>query len=112
MTDRTSIYTHTDEAPALATYSLLPIVRAYAARAGLDVETRDISLAGRIIASFPEYLEERQRCADALGLGPRPLTAVDLRLLDPVPQGLRADAELQADSRYTPWRWPVSSMVS
>ncbi len=66
MSDPTIIYTHTDEAPALATYSLLPIVRAYAARAGVDVETRDISLAGRIIASFPEHLEAEQRMGDAL----------------------------------------------
>ncbi len=62
----TIIYTHTDEAPALATYSLLPVVRAYAATAGVEVETRDISLAGRILAQFPEYLSEEQRVDDAL----------------------------------------------
>ncbi|KRV48997.1 isocitrate dehydrogenase [Wenjunlia vitaminophila] len=66
MTDSTIIYTHTDEAPALATYSLLPVIEAYAATAGVRVETRDISLAGRIIASFPERLEESQRIDDAL----------------------------------------------
>ncbi|WP_406496969.1 NADP-dependent isocitrate dehydrogenase [Streptomyces sp. NBC_01604] len=66
MTDSTIIYTHTDEAPALATYSFLPVVQAYASQAGVAVETRDISLAGRIIALFPEYLEEGQRIADAL----------------------------------------------
>ncbi|PWI42018.1 NADP-dependent isocitrate dehydrogenase [Streptomyces sp. ICBB 8177] len=66
MTDSTIIYTHTDEAPALATYSFLPVIQAYASTAGVDVETRDISLAGRIIASFPEYLEEGQRIGDAL----------------------------------------------
>ncbi|MDH6135528.1 isocitrate dehydrogenase [Kitasatospora sp. MAA4] len=66
MTDSTIIYTHTDEAPALATYSFLPVVQAYASTAGVRVETRDISLAGRIIASFPERLEEGQRIADAL----------------------------------------------
>ncbi|MFD8479394.1 NADP-dependent isocitrate dehydrogenase [Kitasatospora sp. NPDC059673] len=66
MTDSTIIYTHTDEAPALATYSFLPVVQAYAATAGVSVETRDISLAGRIIAVFPEYLQEDQRIADAL----------------------------------------------
>ncbi|MFF4325151.1 NADP-dependent isocitrate dehydrogenase [Streptomyces sp. NPDC048387] len=66
MTDSTIIYTHTDEAPALATYSFLPVVQAYASTAGVNVETRDISLAGRIIALFPEYLEEGQRIADAL----------------------------------------------
>ncbi|MCP2264938.1 NADP-dependent isocitrate dehydrogenase [Promicromonospora thailandica] len=60
------IYTHTDEAPLLATYSFLPIVSAYAAKAGVDVETRDISLAGRIIAQFPERLTDEQRQADAL----------------------------------------------
>ena len=47
------IYTKTDEAPMLATYSLLPVVQAYAEKAGVEVETRDISLAGRIIAQFP-----------------------------------------------------------
>ncbi|MYT75173.1 MULTISPECIES: NADP-dependent isocitrate dehydrogenase [unclassified Streptomyces] len=66
MTDSTIIYTHTDEAPALATYSFLPVIEAYASTAGVGVETRDISLAGRIIASFPEYLNEDQRIADAL----------------------------------------------
>ncbi|MFF7412867.1 NADP-dependent isocitrate dehydrogenase [Streptomyces lydicus] len=66
MTDSTIIYTHTDEAPALATYSFLPVVQAYASQAGVSVETRDISLAGRIIASFPEHLEEGQRIDDAL----------------------------------------------
>ncbi|MEU1018523.1 NADP-dependent isocitrate dehydrogenase [Streptomyces sp. NPDC005900] len=66
MTDSTIIYTHTDEAPALATHSFLPVVQAYASTAGVSVETRDISLAGRIIASFPERLEEGQRINDAL----------------------------------------------
>src|SRR3954447_18720132 len=60
------IYTHTDEAPALATASLLPIVRAFAAAAGVDVELRDISLAGRILAQFPELLAPAQRVPDAL----------------------------------------------
>ncbi|HEX5770061.1 MAG TPA: NADP-dependent isocitrate dehydrogenase [Nocardioidaceae bacterium] len=66
MTDSKIIYTLTDEAPMLATYSFLPIVSAYASTAGVDVETRDISLAGRIIASFPERLTEEQRIDDAL----------------------------------------------
>ncbi|MFC9690068.1 NADP-dependent isocitrate dehydrogenase [Kribbella sp. NPDC056951] len=66
MTDSTIIYTHTDEAPALATYSFLPVIQAYAGQAGVGVETRDISLAGRIIALFGEYLTEDQRIADAL----------------------------------------------
>ncbi len=60
------IYTLTDEAPALATYSFLPIVKAFASAADIIVETRDISLSGRIIANFPEYLKEEQRVADAL----------------------------------------------
>jgi isocitrate dehydrogenase len=66
VTDPTIIYTHTDEAPALATYSFLPVIQAYASTAGVKVETRDISLAGRILASFPEYLNEDQRIPDAL----------------------------------------------
>ncbi|NUT42083.1 MAG: NADP-dependent isocitrate dehydrogenase [Thermoactinospora sp.] len=66
MTDSTIIYTHTDEAPALATYSFLPVIQAYAATAGVRVDSRDISLAGRIIASFPERLTEAQRIGDAL----------------------------------------------
>lgn len=66
MTDSTIIYTRTDEAPALATYSFLPVVEAYASTAGVTVESRDISLSGRIIAGFPEYLEEGQRVEDAL----------------------------------------------
>ncbi|MEU5595906.1 NADP-dependent isocitrate dehydrogenase [Streptomyces sp. NPDC020298] len=66
MTDSTIIYTYTDEAPALATHSFLPVIQAYASQAGVDVETRDISLAGRIIAHFPEYLDEDQRIPDAL----------------------------------------------
>ena len=60
------IYTETDEAPRLATYSLLPIVRAFTQAAGVSVETRDISLAGRIIANFPEFLKPEQRIGDAL----------------------------------------------
>jgi isocitrate dehydrogenase len=60
------IYTHTDEAPALATASLLPIVQAFAAAADVDVELRDISLAGRILAQFPELLAPDQRVPDAL----------------------------------------------
>ncbi|MEU2426454.1 NADP-dependent isocitrate dehydrogenase [Streptomyces sp. NPDC007851] len=66
MTDSTIIYTYTDEAPALATHSFLPVVQAYASQAGVAVDTRDISLAGRIIAHFPEYLAEDQRIPDAL----------------------------------------------
>jgi isocitrate dehydrogenase len=60
------LYTLTDEAPALATYSLLPIVQAFTKTAGIQVETRDISLSGRILASFPEFLTEAQRINDDL----------------------------------------------
>lgn len=60
------IYTFTDEAPALATYSLLPIIKAFTASSGISVETRDISLAGRILASFPEYLSAEQQIGDHL----------------------------------------------
>ena len=60
------IYTKTDEAPALATYSLLPIVEVFTKAADIEVEKRDISLAGRIIANFSEFLSEEQRIADAL----------------------------------------------
>ena len=60
------IYTYTDEAPALATHSLLPILQAYAGKAGVDIETRDISLAARVLAQFPDRLSEEQRVPDAL----------------------------------------------
>src|SRR6476659_4147309 len=60
------IYTYTDEAPALATHSLLPVIRAFARRAGVEIELRDISLAGRILAQFPDRLTEAQRVPDAL----------------------------------------------
>ena len=59
-------YTKTDEAPALATYSFLPMVKAFTSKAGIDVETRDISLAGRILSSFSAYLKDEQRLNDAL----------------------------------------------
>ena len=66
----TIIYTLTDEAPALATYSLLPVVQAFSASAGINVETRDISLAGRIISVFPDYLpEDKQQSDDLAYLG-------------------------------------------
>ncbi len=68
MTSKASkiIYTITDEAPALATYSFLPIVKAFTSPAGVAVETRDISLSGRILANFPEYLTDEQKIGDAL----------------------------------------------
>ncbi|MFA5371707.1 MAG: NADP-dependent isocitrate dehydrogenase [Sideroxydans sp.] len=66
MTTQKIIYTLTDEAPALATYSLLPIIQAFTKAAGVAVETRDISLAGRILANFPENLTPAQKVADQL----------------------------------------------
>ena len=60
------IYTLTDEAPLLATYSLLPVIQAYTAAADVDVETRDISLAARILASFNDALPAEQRTGDTL----------------------------------------------
>ena len=65
-TEQKIIYTETDEAPRLATFSFLPIIKAFSDAAGVQVETRDISLAGRILASFPEWLSEDQRIADHL----------------------------------------------
>ncbi|WP_444994038.1 NADP-dependent isocitrate dehydrogenase [Aliikangiella sp. IMCC44359] len=66
MTSSKIIYTKTDEAPALATYSLLPIIKAFTEAAGVEVETRDISLSGRVIANFPDYLSQEQQISDAL----------------------------------------------
>ncbi|MFF9197781.1 NADP-dependent isocitrate dehydrogenase [Streptomyces sp. NPDC014779] len=108
MTDSTIIYTHTDEAPALATYSFLPVIQAYASTAGVNVETRDISLAGRIIASFPERLEEGQRIADALAeLGQLAKTPEANIIKLPnisasIPQLKAAIAELQAQGYALP----------
>ena len=108
MTESTIIYTHTDEAPALATYSLLPVVQAYAAQAGIDVVTRDISLAGRILATFPEQLTPGQRMADDLAeLGRDVLTpgANIIKLPNvsaSVPQLKTAVAELQAKGFAVP----------
>ncbi|WP_454141032.1 NADP-dependent isocitrate dehydrogenase [Microbacterium lacticum] len=66
MPESTIIYTHTDEAPALATASFLPIVKAFAGQAGVEIDTRDISLAGRILAAFPQGLTPEQQVGDAL----------------------------------------------
>ena len=60
------VYTHTDEAPALATYSFLPVIQAFTASSGIEIELKDISLSGRILAHFPECLREEQRVPDAL----------------------------------------------
>jgi isocitrate dehydrogenase len=98
----TIIYTYTDEAPALATASFLPIIQAYAKTAGVHVETRDISLAGRILAVFPDFLTESQRIDDALAelgeLAKRPEANI-IKLPNisaSVPQLKAAISELQA----------------
>jgi isocitrate dehydrogenase len=104
----TIIYTKTDEAPALATYSLLPIVQAFTKHAGIAVDTRDISLAGRIIANFPEYLTEEQKIGDALAelgnLATRPEANI-IKLPNisaSIPQLKAAIAELQAKGYKLP----------
>ncbi|MEU6814380.1 NADP-dependent isocitrate dehydrogenase [Streptomyces sp. NPDC046860] len=108
MTDSTIIYTYTDEAPALATHSFLPVIQAYAAQAGVPVETRDISLAGRIIAVFPEYLTEDQRIPDALaelgGLAKTPAANIVKlpNISASIPQLKAAVAELQAKGYALP----------
>jgi isocitrate dehydrogenase len=95
------VYTHTDEAPALATQSLLPILRGYAAAAGVEIELRDISLAGRILAQFPDYLSEEQRIADALSELGQLVQAPDANIIKlpnisaSVPQLRAAIAELR-----------------
>jgi isocitrate dehydrogenase len=102
------IYTQTDEAPALATHSLLPIVKAFTEPAGIVVETRDISLAGRIRAAFPEYLKPEQRQADDLAeLGELAKTP-DANIIKlpnisaSVPQLTAAIKELQAQGHALP----------
>ena len=108
MTESTIIYTHTDEAPALATYSLLPVVQAFAAKAGVDVVTRDISLAGRILATFPEHLTEDQRIADDLAELGRDVLTPEANIIKlpnvsaSVPQLKTAIAELQAKGFAVP----------
>jgi isocitrate dehydrogenase len=102
------IYTLTDEAPALATYSLLPIIQAFTRAAGVAVETRDISLAGRILANFPDSLAPAQRVADDLAeLGELAKTPEANIIKLPnisasVPQLLEAVRELQAQGYALP----------
>ncbi len=104
----TIIYTKTDEAPLLATYSLLPIVQAFTKHAGVTVETRDISLAGRIIAQFPEVLREDQRIGDhlaelgALTLEPHANIIKLPNISASIPQLKAAIAELQAKGYALP----------
>ena len=108
MSQSTIIYTHTDEAPALATQSLLPIIRAFGKHAGIEFETADISLAGRILAAFPEYLQENQRIADALAQLGELVTKPEANVIKlpnisaSMPQLNAAIAELQAKGFAVP----------
>ncbi len=113
----TIIYTETDEAPRLATYSLLPIVQAFTKAAGVKVETRDISLAGRIIASFPEFLQEHQRIGDALAelgeLANKPEANI-IKLPNisaSIPQLIAAISELQSQGYALP-DYPVEATTA
>lgn len=108
MSKSTIVYTHTDEAPALATYSLLPIIQAFAKTADIEFVTSDISLAGRILASFPEYLTEEQRITDALAELAELVTKPEANIIKlpnisaSVPQLLAAIKELQAQGYALP----------
>ena len=102
------LYTKTDEAPALATYSLLPIVQAFTRAAGITVDTRDISLAGRILASFPEQLTPAQRHSDDLAELGEIAKTPDANIIKlpnisaSVPQLLAAIKELQQQGYAVP----------
>jgi isocitrate dehydrogenase len=102
------VYTHTDEAPALATQSLLPIVRAFAGVAGVELELRDISLSGRILAQFPDRLSDEQRVGDALTELGELATTPEANIIKlpnvsaSVPQLKAAIAELQAAGYAVP----------
>ncbi|PWD50376.1 NADP-dependent isocitrate dehydrogenase [Serinibacter arcticus] len=102
------IYTHTDEAPLLATYSLLPIVEAYAATAGVELETRDISVAARILALFPDHLTPEQRVDDALAELGQLATTPEANIIKlpnvsaSIPQLKAAVAELQSQGYALP----------
>lgn len=102
------IYTITDEAPMLATHSFLPIVQAFSKPANIDLETRDISLAGRILSNFPEYLKEDQKVADALSELGQLATQPEANIIKlpnisaSVPQLKEAIAELQAQGYAIP----------
>jgi isocitrate dehydrogenase len=104
----TIIYTKTDEAPALATYSLLPIIQAFTKHAGVSVETRDISLAGRILATFPDFLTPEQRVGDALAELGKLATEPEANIIKlpnisaSVPQLKEAIAELQTKGYKLP----------
>ena len=101
-------YTLTDEAPLLATYSFLPIVKAFTATSNIEIETRDISLAGRILANFPEFLKEDQKVGDALSELGQLATTPEANIIKlpnvsaSVPQLKMAIAELQSHGYAVP----------
>ncbi|WP_257669877.1 NADP-dependent isocitrate dehydrogenase [Parapedobacter tibetensis] len=105
------LYTKTDEAPALATYSFLPIVKAFTSPAGIAVEEKDISLAGRILANFPDYLADNQKIGDTLGELGQLATTPEANIIKlpnisaSIPQLKVAISELQAKG-YTVPRYP------
>lgn len=102
------IYTLTDESPALATYSFLPIVKAFLSSANITVQTADISLSGRILANFSEYLKDEQRCEDALAkLGelvknPNAILIKTPNISASIPQLKAAIKELQSKGYHVP----------
>ena len=102
------IYTYTDEAPALATHSFLPVVEAFAAKAGVEVETRDISLAARILAQFPDRLTDDQRVPDSLAELGELATTPEANIIKlpnisaSIPQLKAAITELQGDGYDIP----------
>ena len=108
VTESKIIYTHTDEAPALATYSLLPIVSAFARAAGVGVETRDISLAGRIVSQFPEFVDPSMQISDDLAELGQLATTPEANIIKlpnisaSMPQLKTAIAELQAKGYALP----------
>lgn len=108
MTDSKIIYTQTDEAPALATYSLLPIVQAFTQSSGIAIETRDISLSGRIIAAFPDCLTAEQRIGDHLAELGKLATTPEANIIKlpnisaSIPQLKAAIRELQAKGYSLP----------
>jgi isocitrate dehydrogenase len=108
MTEPTIFYTHTDEAPALATASFLPIVQAFTTQAGIPVQIRDISLAGRVLAAFPEHLSDEQKVGDALAELGALATTPEANIIKlpnisaSIPQLKAAIAELQAQGYAVP----------
>ncbi len=108
------IYTYTDEAPMLATYSLLPIIQAFTKPCGIEVETKDISLAARILAHFPESLTKEQRCEDDLAVLGELAKTPDANIIKlpnisaSIPQLQAAISELQAQGYNIP-NYPVDA---